>query len=69
MTQYGEDGFMPTVEGTRQHHKTLVLETIDPEQGSNLVSKPDHELTRAHDADFLTDEQERALELEGLQSG
>lgn len=68
MKEYGEGGFIPTIDGTRQHGDTLVLETIDPKQGSNLVSKPDHEITRAHDAEFLTEQQERSLELEDLQS-
>jgi hypothetical protein len=58
--QYGEDGFIPTIENVRHEEGTLVLETIDPREKTNIVSTDEGLKRKAH---FLTDEQKTAEKL------
>jgi hypothetical protein len=60
--QYGEYGFIPTVENIRTEDGTLVLETIDPNQETNLVSTDRSGLKMK--GDLLTEQQEEMRFLE-----
>jgi len=60
-TQYGADGFVPTVSDVSYQGDTLVLETIDPRPESDLIGEPDEPLQRR--GDLVTDEQNEQLAL------
>jgi len=47
--QYGENGFIPTVNGVRYEGDTLVLETIGGGRESDIIGRPDKPLMRRAD--------------------
>lgn len=59
MSEYGENGFIPTVEDHTISGDTIILETIDPRESTNLVSVSDEDLTRV--GDNLTEEQKEIM--------
>ena len=59
MTQYGENGFIPTVERVRWHGDTLVMETIDPREESDIIGEPGEPLKRR--GELVTEEQQEQL--------
>lgn len=61
--QYGERGFIPTVETVKKEDGTLVFETIDPREETNIVSTTNGLKRKAN---FMTDQQERTRELEEM---
>jgi hypothetical protein len=61
--QYGETGFIPTVETVKREGSSLVFETIDPREETNIVSTEEG-LKRK--AEFMTEQQERTRELEEM---
>jgi hypothetical protein len=61
--QYGECGFVPTVENIRKEQGTLVLETIDRNQETNLISTDGSGLKMK--GELLTEQQEETIFLEG----
>jgi len=63
--EYGARGFIPTVENVSEEGDTLVFETIDPRQETNLVQTDDGPYLKRK-AEFMTDQQERTRELEEM---
>ena len=59
MTEYGENGFVPTVESVSREGDALVFETIDPNQETDIISKQGEPLKRR--ADYMTDNQQDKL--------
>jgi len=59
--QYGENGFVPTVESVSWQGDTLVMETIDDREETDLVGEPGEPLKRR--GDLVTDEQQEQLAL------
>jgi len=59
MTQYGENGFVPTVERVRRYGYTLVMETIDGREESDIIGEPGEPLKRQ--AELVTEEQQEQL--------
>lgn len=59
--QYGENGFVPTVTNHSWNGDTIVYETLDPREETDLVGVPDEPLQRV--ADIATDEQQEVLAL------
>lgn len=59
--QYGENGFVPTVENVSWEGDSLVMETIDGREETDLVGLPDEPLQRR--GDLVTDEQQEQLAL------
>jgi hypothetical protein len=57
--EYGENGFIPTVENARQDGATLVLETIDSREETDLISRPGETISRR--GDLLAEEQQDQL--------
>lgn len=58
MSEYGADGFIPTVNNVRRERDRLVMETIDSREETDLIS--DEEGLRRR-ADLLSDEQDDQL--------
>ena len=59
MTQYGKNGFVPTVERVRKYGDTLVMETIDGREESDIIGEPGEPLKRQ--AELVTEEQQAQL--------
>jgi hypothetical protein len=59
MTEYGENGFVPTVCNVSMYENTLVMETIDSREETDLIGEPGEPLQRR--GDLITDEQEEQL--------
>jgi len=59
--QYGERGFVPTVENVKREGNALVMETIDSREETDLVSLPGEPIKRK--GDLVTDEQQEQLAL------
>lgn len=59
--EYGENGFIPTVENVQFRGNTLLMETIDPRPETNLVGREGEPLQRA--GDLVTEEQQEVLAL------
>lgn len=59
--QYGERGFVPTVENVTREGDALVMETIDPREETDLVGLPGEPLQRK--GDLVSDEQQEQLAL------
>lgn len=60
--QYGENGFIPTVKSTKWEGETLLMETIDSRQETDLIGKPGEPLKRA--GEYLTEEQKEKLAIQ-----
>ena len=59
--QYGENGFVPTVESVSWDGDVLVMETIDGKPETDLVGLPGEELQ--YRGDTVTEEQSEVLSL------
>jgi hypothetical protein len=59
--QYGATGFVPTVTEVSYEGDTLVLETLDPRDETDLIGEPGKDLQRQ--GDLVTDEQQDQLAL------
>jgi hypothetical protein len=63
MTQYGANGFVPTVERVKREGGRLVFQTTDASVETDIVSTDDG-LKRK--ADFMSPQQRRTRELEEM---
>ncbi len=59
MSEYGENGFIPTVENVTQEDGALVFETIDPNKETDIISVEGEPLARR--VDYMTEEQQGKL--------
>ena len=57
--EYGESGFIPTVENVRDAGDRRVYETIDGREETDLIGEPGEPLKRR--ADLISDEQQEHL--------
>lgn len=59
------EGFLPTVDGHHYDGNSLVLETIDAQEETNLVSVDQHspECTLVRKADMMTEEEQEKMAL------
>jgi len=61
MNEYGEDGYVPTVDSHSFDGKSLILHTIDSRQETDIVSREGEPLKRV--GDLVSDEQQEVLSL------
>jgi len=59
--QYGENGFIPTVTSVSWQGETLVMETLDSREETDLVGLPGEPLQRV--GDTVSEEQKEVLGL------